>query len=244
MNFPVDMKGREGEIGFPPVPNLKGRRVSPPAPASPQQSGLPSRAHLPSGTHRWASDRQLLPPFSRRHRDGVLPDSAWARALVSSSLARLPGPLHCLSLGGPENSCLSRTDNLLASDTCGAQPEKTLWQIRPSTNREGPFRAIGSAVVPRPCVLSTDMVPSTHATVMSRPQHRREGCCFQCAFPRKLLGLLSPSSSRAVFAGGEAQGVLSRAGELPTVVGPCPCDSPGEGNGNPLQCFFSGKSHG
>lgn len=26
-----------------------------------------------------------------------------------------PGPLHCLSLGGPENSCLSRTDDILAS---------------------------------------------------------------------------------------------------------------------------------
>lgn len=37
--------------------------------------------------------------------------------------------------------------------------------------------------------------------------------------PSQLLGLLSPCSSGAVFPGGEAQGVLSRAGELPTSVG-------------------------
>lgn len=99
MTLPMDMKGREGELGFPPVSDLKGRRVSPPAPACPPlQSDLPSGAHLPLGAHRWASDRQLLPPFSRLHSDGVLPlTRPGPRALVSSSLAHLPALLQCLS---------------------------------------------------------------------------------------------------------------------------------------------------
>lgn len=92
MTLPMDMKGREGELGFPPVSDLKGRRVSPPAPACPPlQSDLPSGAHLPLGAHRWASDRQLLPPFSGLHSDGVLPDSAWAQGFRELQ----PGPLAC-----------------------------------------------------------------------------------------------------------------------------------------------------
>lgn len=96
VTLPMDMK--RGRVRVPPVSDLKGRRV-PPAPACPPlQSDLPSGAHLPLGAHRWASHRQLLPPLSRLHSDGVLPlTRPGPRALVSSSLAHLPGLLQCLS---------------------------------------------------------------------------------------------------------------------------------------------------
>lgn len=113
--------GREGEFVFPPVPNMKGRRISPPALTFPSPSQLPSfrepigswvrvtGSHKVSSLLRFQDNTVILCSTSDQDQalgiNDLQPGRAARVCCSAFRMTRIPSEEG--SLGGPENPCLS-----------------------------------------------------------------------------------------------------------------------------------------